>query len=211
MDFSRALGTEFREVRDAEHEGESVRAVEGSRFYPTEVEDLWDAMTNAERLPRWFLPIEGDLRLGGRYQLEGNAGGTITRCDPPEALDVTWEFAGNTSWVNVRLAPENDGVRLQLVHSMPKDEASEAHWATYGPGATGVGWDLTFLGLGMFLENGGEAIDREASEAWMTSEAGKVFIRACAESWGRAHAAAGEDAEVAKAMAARTAGFYTGE
>ena len=26
--------------------------------------------------PRWFLPISGELRLGGRYQLTGNAGGT---------------------------------------------------------------------------------------------------------------------------------------
>ena len=47
---------------------------------------LWDACTNAERIPRWFLPVSGDLRLGGRYQLEGNAGGTIERCDPPRSL-----------------------------------------------------------------------------------------------------------------------------
>ena len=30
-----------------------------------------------ERIPRWFLPVSGDLRLGGRYQLEGNAGGEV--------------------------------------------------------------------------------------------------------------------------------------
>lgn len=67
---------------------------------------LWEATTTPERLARWFLPVEGDLKLGGRYQLEGNAGGTITRCDPPEALDMTWEFGGGTSWVNLRLAPD---------------------------------------------------------------------------------------------------------
>lgn len=86
MDTSRALGTEFREVREVEQEGKPARAVEGSRFYSTETDDLWDALTNAERIPRWFLPIRGDLRLGGRYHLEGNAEGTITRCDPPQAL-----------------------------------------------------------------------------------------------------------------------------
>ncbi len=74
-----------------------------------------------------------------------------------------------------------------------------------------MGWDLSFLGLGMHLESGGDAIDREASEAWMASDPGKAFLRASAESWGRAHAAAGEDAEAAAAMAARTAAFYTGE
>ena len=211
MDYSRALGAEFREVRDVEHEGKPARAVEGSRFYPAETDDLWDALTSAERIPRWFLPIRGDLRLGGRYHLEGNAEGTITRCDPPEALDVTWEYAGNVSWVSVRLAPENAGVRLTLVHTMLKDQASEAHWETYGPGATGVGWDLSFLDLGLHLGSGGEPIDREASDAWLASDEGKAFLHACAGSWGRAHAAAGVDSQVAEAMAARTASFYAGE
>ena len=211
MDYGSALGAEFREVRDVEHEGKPARAVEGSRFYPTETDDLWDALTNAERIPRWFLPIRGELRLGGRYHLEGNAAGTITRCDPPEALDLTWEYATNVSWVSVRLASENDGVRLTLVHTMLKDEAAEAHWETYGPGATGVGWDLSFLGLGLHLASGGGTIDGEANDAWMASDGGKSFLRACAESWGRAHAAAGEDAQVAQAMAARTASFYAGD
>ncbi len=211
MDYSGALGTEVREVREVEHEGKPARAVEGSRFYPTGADDLWDALTSAERIPRWFLPIRGDLRLGGRYQLEGNAEGTITRCDPPEALDVTWEFAGNVSWVSVRLAAEAGGARLTLTHTMLKDEAGEAHWQTYGPGAAGVGWDLSFLGLGLHLASGGEAIDPEESEAWTVSDEGKVFVRACADAWASAHAASGEEARVAQAMAARTASFYTGE
>ena len=211
MDYSSALGTEFREVREVEHEGKPARAVEGSRLYSTETDDLWDALTNAERLPRWFSPIHGDLRLGSRYQLEGNAEGTITRCDPPEALDVTWEYGGNVSWVSLRLAPEEAGVRLTLVHTMLKDQASEAHWQTYGPGATGVGWDLSFLGLGLHLDSGGGTIDREADEAWLASDPGKAFLRACAEAWGSAHATAGEDPQVAQAMAGRTASFYTGE
>ena len=36
-----------------------------------------DALTDPERIGRWFLPISGDFRLGGRYQFEGNAGGKI--------------------------------------------------------------------------------------------------------------------------------------
>ena len=31
-------------------------------------------------------PISGDLRLGGRYQLQGNAGGEILVCEPPQHL-----------------------------------------------------------------------------------------------------------------------------
>ncbi len=211
MNFSHALGAEFREVREVDHDGKPARAVEGSRVYSTSIDDLWDAVTNAERLPRWFLPIHGDLKLGGRYHLEGNAEGTIERCDPPEALEVTWEFGESVSWVRVRLTPENDGTRLTLVHTMLQDEAGEAHWATYGAGATGVGWDLSFFGLGLHLENGGEAINREASDLWMASDPGKVFIRGCAESWGDVHAASGADAQVAQAMALRTANFYAGD
>ncbi|MDX1500992.1 MAG: SRPBCC family protein [Thermoanaerobaculia bacterium] len=209
MEHDDTLGTDSRQVREVVRDGRPARAIEGSRLYPTDAEDLWDALTNPERIPRWLLPIRGELELGGRYQLEGNAEGTITRCDPPKALDVTWEFGGNVSWVAVRLTPEGDGVRLTLVHTMPMDEAGEEHWTTYGPGATGVGWDLSLLSLGAHLASGGD--DLQGGEAWAASEGGKAFLRASAEAWGRAHAEAGADERVARAMAARTASFYTGE
>ena len=94
VDFSNPLGIEYRVVRDAEYQGQPVRVVSGARTYDAEIEELWDAITNAERIPRWFAPIAGDLKLGGRYQLEGNAGGEITRCEAPRALDITWEYYG---------------------------------------------------------------------------------------------------------------------
>ena len=210
MDYGNALGVEYRVVKDAEHDGQPTRVVSGARTYPTTQEDLWDALTNPERIPRWLLPITGDLKLGGRYQLKGNAGGEITRCDLPEALDVTWEYAENVSWVAVRLEPDRDATRLTLEHIMLQDEASEKHWKQFGPGATGVGWDLGFFGLGLHLENG-EAVDQEESQAWMASEPGKSFIRQCARAWGNAHIKSGETADVANAMAEQTAKAYTGE
>ena len=118
MDYSNALGIEYRVVKDAEYQGQPVHIVSGSRTYSAEVEELWDAVTSAERIPRWFSPITGELKLGGRYQLEGNAGGEIIRCDPPTALDITWEFSGNISWVTVRLETVPDGTRLTLEHLM---------------------------------------------------------------------------------------------
>ena len=33
------------------------------RSYDTTVDDLWEAITTPERLARWFLPVEGDLKL----------------------------------------------------------------------------------------------------------------------------------------------------
>ena len=43
--------------------------------------------------------------------------------------------------------------RVYAEHTMLKDEASEAHWKQFGPGATGVGWDLGFVGMGLHLES----------------------------------------------------------
>lgn len=43
------------------------------------------------------------------------------------------------------------------------------------------------------------------------SEQGKVILRTWAEAWGEAHTKAGTPAQIAKGMADRTVGFYTGE
>ena len=209
MDYTGAMGIEYRVVKEAEYQDQPVRIVSGARTYSAEIEEVWSAVTDAERIPRWFSPITGDLKLGGRYQLEGNAGGKITRCDPPNAFDITWEFSGNVSWVTVRLERVADGTQLTLEHLMAKDEASEAHWKKYGPGATGVGWELGFLNLGIHLESG-EAINEDENNAWMASAEGKAFINDSASSWGDAHVRSGEDQAAASAMAAETAAFYTG-
>lgn len=209
VDFSNPLGIEYRFVRDAEYHGQPVRVVSGARTFDAEIEELWDAVTNPERIPRWFAPISGEFKLGGRYQLEGNAGGEITRCDAPTALDITWEYYGNISWVTVRLETADNGTRLTLEHLMGKDEASEEHWKKYGPGATGVGWELGFLGLGIYLKTGDPVTESE-SNLWMGSSEGSDFLKNCAAEWGEAQIRAGEDQAIAQAMAAETAAFYGG-
>lgn len=207
--FDNALGAEFRRFENREHLGKPSRVVVATRTYATEAADLWDALTSRERIPRWFLPIEGDLKLGGRYQLIGNAGGTITRCDPPQALDLTWEFGGGMSWVTVRLAPQDEGTLLTLEHIVHASDVDQ-HWAQFGPGAVGVGWDLAFLGLGRHLETGA-TVDQEAAMAWVRSEPGKAYMRTSAKAWGQAHIAGGENPDIARGMADRTIAAYTGE
>ncbi len=208
--FANALGAEFRRFENREHEGKPARVVVAVRDYDTERHDLWDALTSPIRIPRWFLPVEGDLKLGGRYQLKGNAGGTITRCEPPKALDLTWEFGGGKSWVTVRLEAEGEErTRLTLEHIVLASDTDE-HWKRFGPGAVGVGWDLAFLGLGRHVETGGALVDPKAAAEWMASAEGKSFMRASAAAWSEAHIAAGEAPAVARAMAEQTAAFYTG-
>lgn len=180
--------------------------------YPTSVEDLWDAVTNPERLPRWFLPVTGDLELGGRYQLEGNAGGTVESCEPPHRFSATWEFGGQVSWIAVSVSPDGDGARLQLEHTAVIDGSPEQRdfWEQFGPGATGVGWDLALHGLDLHLATG-EAVDPKAAEAWSMSPEGIAYLGECSRAWGEASIADGTAREAAEAAAARTTAFYTGQ
>jgi uncharacterized protein YndB with AHSA1/START domain len=179
-----------------------------ARTYDTSVEELWDAVTSPERIPRWFLPVSGDLRLGGRYQLEGNAGGTIERCNPPNGFTATWEYGGEVSWIEVRLRPEpGAGARLELEHIAP---LSDERWTEFGPGATGVGWDLAFLGLGWHLESGWSVGAGEGA-AWMASPQGREYTSLSSARWCDASIAAGTDAGAARAAAARTTAAYTGD
>src|SRR5688500_1760376 len=126
--LSNAIGAEFREVADRTWDGKPAKAVVAARVYETDPDDLWDALTDAERLPRWFAPVSGEMRLGGRYQVQGNASGTVLRCDPGEALDLTWEFGGATSWVTLRLAREGQGTRLTLEHVFSAADLDGEHW-----------------------------------------------------------------------------------
>jgi uncharacterized protein YndB with AHSA1/START domain len=204
------FGTEFRRVEERDHQGKPALVGVAIRIFDTTVDDLWEAITTPQRLARWFLPVEGDLTLGGRYQLKGNASGTITRCDPPEALDLTWEFAGGTSWVNLRLTAAGEKARLTLEHIAHKDGIGEEHLKKYGPGATGVGWDLALHGLKQHLGNPAVALDPAAFEAWTLSNEGKAFVRSSGEAWGEAYIACGANPDEARAQAEQTIAFYTG-
>jgi uncharacterized protein YndB with AHSA1/START domain len=179
-----------------------VHVVELRRSYEAPPADVWDACTNPERIPRWFLPVSGDLRPGGRFQLQGNAGGEITECEPPRRLAVTWEFGGKSSLVTLELAPAGDAAtELLLRHSVADDD----HWATYGPGAVGVGWDLALLGLALHLRSGGSPEDPAAFGA---SPEARELMRRSAARWGAAHAAAGVHGAAAEEAAARTSAAY---
>ncbi|MGQ2935521.1 MAG: SRPBCC family protein [Sphingopyxis sp.] len=199
-----------RKVEDVRHEGQPARAVVASRDYPTDIADLWNAITEKDRIPRWFAPVDGDLFLGGKYQIKGNAGGTVTACDPPRSFALTWEFGGGVSWVEVELAAAGgDRTRLTLRHIAPLDDKSEEFWDRFGPGAVGVGWDLSLMGLGRHIETG-ESDERFAEETWALSDEGKAFATWSSEAWTAASIAYGTAEEAANRAGASTTAFYTG-
>ena len=119
--------------------------------------EVWDALTDPERIERWFYPVSGDLQPGGTFQLEGNAGGEIKSCEPPRLLKVT--FGGPTSLVELRLSPDGeDRTVLELEHIVPIALAMNGAGSLY----VGPGWDGAFVALDLYL-NGVVADDPVAA------------------------------------------------
>jgi uncharacterized protein YndB with AHSA1/START domain len=207
IDISRQINAVHRQVGARRLEAEQGHIVTPSQVYATDIDDLWDASTTAERIARWFLPIDGDLRLGGRFQLEGNAGGIIEACEPPRHFAATWEYGDAVSWIDVRLSPAPEGgTRFELQHTVGDDD----HWEQFGPGAVGVGWDLALMGLALNVESGAAADPAEVA-AWNTSPEGVAFMELSAQRWRDADTAGGTDAAVAAAAAERTRAAYAGD
>jgi uncharacterized protein YndB with AHSA1/START domain len=62
--------------------------------FDTDIDDLWSAITDPDRLARWLGEVEGDLRVGGEFRAhfslasgwEGT--GRVEACEPPRRLLV---------------------------------------------------------------------------------------------------------------------------
>jgi len=154
------------------------------------------------------MPITGELRVGGSYQLQGNAGGTVLTCDPPRNFTATWEYGVSVSWIDVTVAAEGDErARLEIEHiAVVGDDMA----LQFGPGAVGIGWDSMVLGLALHLATG-EAIDPGFGEQWVTTEEGRRFLALSNERWYEANVAAGADPAEARAAADRCLAAYYGE
>jgi len=205
IDVIREIEAVQREVGRGQVPAGEGHAIRLRRTYDAPIEDVWDALTNPERIGRWFLPISGDYRVGGHYQFEGNAGGRIVECEP-NRLKVTWVYGeapagADASLVEVRLAPASDEATvLDFEHiAIVPDEM----WDQFGPGAVGVGWDGGLLGLSLHLRGGsvGDPI------AWQLSDEGRDHATRSSQAWGDASRADGADPEVVARNVAATTAF----
>ncbi|MET8862948.1 SRPBCC family protein [Nonomuraea sp. NPDC004580] len=203
MDMVDEINKTHRELIDGKRKVQVLR-----RHYDAEIEDVWQACTDADRIARWFMPVTGDLRLGGHYQLEGNAHGEILRCEPPSMFTISWLFgpAPGFSEVEVSLTAKDGGTVLELRHTA---EVPEEMWTQFGPGATGVGWDLGLLGLALHLT--GAFMSDEAKATFHETEEGRRCIVTSSKAWGEAHRAAGGSPELVAATVAATTAFYAPE
>jgi uncharacterized protein YndB with AHSA1/START domain len=150
-----------RQLRD--HES-GLKTVLIRRTYNADPEDVWDALTDPDRLVRWFLPITGDLRVGGRYSLEGNASGQILSCDRPHEIGLTWEMGGGSSAVTLRLTPKGEQTVLELEHSpVPQEIVPNPAPGQWGLGS---GWEMGLTALDAYLKGEmpeGRAVDAIAA------------------------------------------------
>jgi len=145
IDIANQIGATSRQVAQQHTERGETVVVTLERRYAAEVADVWQAITDPDRIRRWFLPLTGDLREGGTFQLENHAGGDIMTCEPPRHLVVT--FGGESSIVDVVLAGEGDQTLLKLTHSVPIELAGSGAGALY----VGPGWDGALLGIAQYL------------------------------------------------------------
>jgi uncharacterized protein YndB with AHSA1/START domain len=184
-------------------------AVVLSQTFEAAPEQVWEALTSAERLARWFGTARGEVVPGGRYALpEMETEGRLVEVDPPHRLVLTWEYGKSSSDLELLLATaeEGGGTTFTLRHTVPAD----AHWATFGPGATGCGWDGALLGLAEHLRDpGADLLPRLA--AFAGSPEGAEFTRATAEAWYEAHVAGGADRKPARKASVRTVAAYLDE
>lgn len=203
-DIDSHLAAIKRHVRLFEKEGKPVAAVQIRRVFDTDRRSLWNAVTSEEELSKWFAPVSGDFKVGGSYSIQGNASGIIEVCEPFARVAVTWEFAGDVSWLVLRIDESASGVSFDLNHT----SALSPHWDQYGAGATGVGWEMSFLGLFRYLIKPNEPkIDEEA---FAVSDGGKYLVSESSRGWAEASILAGSEEEATHAAAERTTAFYLG-
>ena len=177
-----------------EDPGDEVVAVLLRREYAADPADVWDALTTPDRLRRWFLPVSGDLRVGGTFQTEGNAGGEILTCDAPRLLRVTWGDA--SSVVALRLTAVGDErTAVELEHSVPAAMAGSGAGALW----VGPGWDLTLIGLALHLD--GHADVQGVESGPQGPELGRGSVAAWVAAIGASGTATAEETAGAEAAA----------
>ncbi|PYI65621.1 polyketide cyclase [Arthrobacter livingstonensis] len=193
-----------RLVKTTQLEHQDATAVVLHQELSSPAHEVWAACTEPERLQEWFLPISGDLSVGGHYALEGNASGEVLDCNAGRSFRVSWVMgAGPESEVEFTVTPTNiDHALVELTHTAAVDPDM---MVTYGPGAVGVGWDLTLLGLYQHLRGIPTGPSHQPPPETMNS-----FIAASSEAWANAAIASGTNPAAAREAAQRTTSFYMG-
>ena len=135
--------------------------------YDTDIDDLWEALTDPGRVARWYGEVEGDLRPGGQFRSYNAASdieamGRVEACEPPRRLRLTSKETDESyrrgqgvppfdTTIEATLTAEGDQTILVIeVGGMPLDKI-----AFYG-----AGWQIHAENLASYL-HGQDAADAE--------------------------------------------------
>jgi uncharacterized protein YndB with AHSA1/START domain len=121
------------------HLGEFIQA-ELRLILDNHVEEVWAALTRADRLPQWLAPGHIDLRPGGAVRLDFADSGividsAVTAIEPQRLLEYSWSGPGEPKRpVRWTLEPIGAATDLTLTLTLPaEDDAgrSAAGWAAH--------------------------------------------------------------------------------
>ena len=98
---------------------QQLGAVRAEDVYDTNIEDLWKACTEPDRLARWIATVSGDLQPGGSFHAtftsSGTGPGRIDACDPPNHLLLTMlPDTNDEQQIEAWLAAEGENTRLTV-------------------------------------------------------------------------------------------------
>lgn len=104
--------------------------------FDTDVDDLWSALTDPDRLARWLGEVDGELHRGGEFRARFFASGwqgvcRVEVCEPPRRLLLHARSEGEPDNVfEVTLTPDGEHTVLVVEdRGVPLD-----HIAAYGAG-----------------------------------------------------------------------------
>jgi uncharacterized protein YndB with AHSA1/START domain len=130
--------------------------IEKEQFIKVTPERVFQALTEKEDLEHWFVQkAEVDLRPGGAIRLEWGPNavevGKILVLEPSHRLSYSWEaLEPSPTTVTFALTAENDGTRLQLMHT---GLGEGKDWDNYYT-AVNSGWNVHVKDLTSWLETG---------------------------------------------------------
>ncbi|MDR7254349.1 uncharacterized protein YndB with AHSA1/START domain [Nocardioides sp. BE266] len=115
-------------------------AVRVEDVYATDIDDLWQACTDPDRLVRWIADVSGEMAVGGSFTARFTSGwegsGRVDVCERPHRLLVTtWEDESpdQESTIEAILTSVDGGTRLVIEErGMPVDQLA----------AYGAGWQV---------------------------------------------------------------------
>jgi uncharacterized protein YndB with AHSA1/START domain len=135
----------------------NMRSLDGTRgavrvedVYDTDIDDLWEACTNPERLARWIAQVSGDLRAGGSihaiFTSTWTGPGRIDVCEKPHHLLLTTE-PGTQDEAQIEAWLTEEGTKTRLVVEERGLPLERLHFY-------GAGWQAHLEDLARSLEGG---------------------------------------------------------